>query len=175
MDPNVNFRLTTKNKSEETIVMAEGSSKLHDVYGAPIRNYHSAGPVFMIEVALPDVLDKTELGEAKRDYKVDLEMDLFNNLGTYVNKATYSFMTSQVQEFISPASTMTMYMEWCAPEDYPVSADGKKIGTGPYIAKFMTEAKSDYLPQKADEGDRTEALKDSDTFTKTFGFRRAKK
>ena len=175
MDPNVNFRLTTKNKSDETIVMAEGSSKLHDVYGAPIRNYHSAGPVFMIEVALPDVLDKTELGEAKRDYKVDLEMDLFNNLGTYVNKATYSFMTSQVQEYISPASTMTMYMEWCAPEDYPVSADGKKIGTGPYIAKFMTEAKSDYLPQKADEGDRTEALKDSDTFTKTFGFRRAKK
>ena len=175
LDPNVNFRLTTLNKNEETVVIAEGDSKLHDVFSAPIRGYRNAGPTFMIEIALPDVLDKTELGEAKRDYKVNLEMDIFSNLGHYVNKATYSFMSSAMQEYISAASTMTLYLEWCAPEDYPVSASGKKIGTGPYIAKFNTEAKSDYLPAKADEGDRTEALKDSDTFTRTFGFRRAKK
>ena len=175
LDPNVNFRLTTLNKNEETIVIAEGDSKLHDVFSAPIRGYRNAGPTFMIEIALPDVLDKTELGEAKRDYKVNLEMDVFSNLGSYINKATYSFMSSAMQEYISAASTMTLYLEWCAPEDYPVSSTGKKIGTGPYIAKFNTEAKSDYLPAKADEGDRTEALKDSDTFTRTFGFRRAKK
>ena len=175
LDPNVNFRLTTLNKNDETVVIAEGDSKLHDVFGTPIRGYRSAGPKFMIEIALPDVLDKTELGEAKRDYKVNLEMDVFSNLGHYVNKATYSFMSSAMQEYISAASTLTFYLEWCAPEDYPVSASGKKIGTGPYIAKFNTEAKSDYLPAKADEGDRTEALKDSDTFTRTFGFRRAKK
>ena len=175
LDPNVNFRLTTLNKNEETIVLAEGDSKLHDVFSAPIRGYRNAGPTFMIEIALPDVLDKTELGEAKRDYKVNLEMDVFSNLGSYINKATYSFMSSAMQEYISAASTMTLYLEWCAPEDYPVSSTGKKIGTGPYIAKFNTEAKSDYLPAKADDGDRTEALKDSDTFTRTFGFRRAKK
>lgn len=175
LDPNVNFRLTTLNKNEETIVLAEGDSKLHDVFSAPIRGYRNAGPTFMIEIALPDVLDKTELGEAKRDYKVNLEMDVFSNLGSYINKATYSFMSSTMQEYISAASTMTLYLEWCAPEDYPVSSTGKKIGTGPYIAKFNTEAKSDYLPAKADDGDRTEALKDSDTFTRTFGFRRAKK
>ena len=175
LDPNVNFRLTTVNKNDETVVIAEGDSKLHDVFGTPIRGYRSAGPKFMIEIALPDVLDKTELGEAKRDYKVNLEMDVFSNLGAYVNKATYSFMSSAMQEYISAASTLTFYLEWCAPEDYPVSASGKKIGTGPYIAKFNTEAKSDYLPAKADDGDRTEALKDSDTFTRTFGFRRAKK
>ena len=175
LDPNVNFRLTTVNKSNETVVVAEGNSKLHDVFSAPIRDYRGAGPKFMIEIALPDVLDKTELGEAKRDYKVDIEMDIFSNLGHYVNKATYSFMSSALQEYISAASTLTLYLEWCAPEDYPVSSAGKKIGTGPYIAKFNTGAKSDYLPAKADEGDRTEALKDSDTFTRTFGFRRAKK
>jgi hypothetical protein len=175
LDPNVNFRLTTLNKTNETVVVAEGNSKLHDVFSAPIRDYRGAGPKFMIEIALPDVLDKTELGEAKRDYKVDIEMDIFSNLGHYVNKATYSFMSSALQEYISAASTLTLYLEWCAPEDYPVSSAGKKIGTGPYIAKFNTGAKSDYLPAKADEGDRTEALKDSDTFTRTFGFRRAKK
>ena len=175
LDPSVNFRLTTKNKNEETIVVAEGNSKLHDVFSAPIRDYRSAGPEFMIEIALPDVLDKTESGEAKRDYKINLGMDVFSNLGSFVNQATYSFMSSAMQEYISAASTLTLYLEWCAPEDYPVSADGKKIGTGPFIAKFNTEAKSDYLPTIADEGDRTEALKESDTFTKTFGFRRIKK
>lgn len=174
MDPNVNFRLTTLNKSNETVVVAEGNSKLHDVLSSPIRNYVHGGPVFMVEIALPDVLDKTELGEAKRDYDVNLEMDVFNNMGSYVNRATYSFKSSQLQEYISASSTLTLYLEWCAPEDYPKSADGKKIGTGPYIAKFNTKAKSEYLPQKADEGDRTETFKDSDTFTRTFGFRRAK-
>ena len=174
MDPNVNFRLTTLNKSNETVVVAEGNSKLHDVLSSPIRNYVHGGPVFMVEIALPDVLDKTELGEAKRDYDVNLEMDIFNNMGSYVNRATYSFKSSQLQEYISASSTLTLYLEWCAPEDYPKSADGKKIGTGPYIAKFNTKAKSEYLPQKADEGDRTETFKDSDTFTRTFGFRRAK-
>ena len=157
------------------MVLAEGESELHDVFSAPIRNYHHAGPVFMIEIALPDVLEKTELGEAKRDYKVKLEMDAFSNMGSYVNKATYSFMSSQMQDYISAGSVLTLYLEWCAPVDYPVSSKGKKIGTGPYIAKFLTDAKSDYLPQKADEGDRTETFKDSDTFTKTFGFRRARK
>ena len=174
MDPNVNFRLTTLNKNDETVVVAEGNSKLHDVISSPMRNYVHGGPVFMVEIALPDVLDKTELGEAKRDYDVKLEMDIFNNMGSYVNKATYSFKSSQLQEYISASSTLTLYLEWCAPEDYPKSADGKKIGTGPYIAKFNTKAKSEYLPQKADEGDRTETFKDSDTFTRTFGFRRAK-
>ncbi len=175
LSQDVNFRLTTLDKVGETVVLAEGESELHDVFSAPIRNYHHAGPVFMIEVALPDVLEKTELGEAKRDYKVKLEMDAFSNMGSYVNKATYSFMSSQMQDYISAGSVLTLYLEWCAPVDYPVSSKGKKIGTGPYIAKFLTDAKSDYLPQKADEGDRTETFKDSDTFTKTFGFRRARK
>ena len=175
LDENVNFRLTTLDKLGETVVLAEGESELHDVFGAPIRNYHHAGPVFMIEIALPEVLDKTTLGESKRDYKIKLEMDAFSNMGAYVNKATYSFMSSQMQDYISAGSVLTLYLEWCAPVDYPVSSKGKKIGTGPYIAKFLTDAKSEYLPQKPDEGDRVETIKDSDTFTKTFGFRRARK
>ena len=164
------------NHNEETVVIAEGNSKLHDVATrTPIRGYRHAGPVFKIEVALPDVLDSTKLGEPKRDYEIKLELDIFSNLGTFVNRASYKTTSSALKEFISVGSTMTLYLEWCAPEDYPMSSDGKKIGTSPYIAKFSTSAKSDYLPQVPDEDDeRTETLKDSDTFTKTFGFRRVK-
>ena len=176
LDPDVNFRLTSLNHNEETVVIAEGNSKLHDVATrTPIRGYRHAGPVFKIEVALPDVLDSTKLGEPKRDYEIKLELDIFSNLGTFVNRASYKTTSSALKEFISVGSTMTLYLEWCAPEDYPMSSDGKKIGTSPYIAKFSTSAKSDYLPQVPDEDDeRTETLKDSDTFTKTFGFRRVK-
>ena len=170
-----NFRLTGLNRNNETVIVAAGDSKLHDVFSSPIKNYRHGGPVFMIEVALPDVRDSTERGEAKRNYDIKLEMDLFTNLGTFVNRTSYKFNSASVMEFISASSTLTLYLEWCAPEDYPVSSKDKKIGTGPYIAKFMTDAKSEYLPTTPAEGDRTETFKDSDTFTKTFGFRRGKK
>lgn len=177
---NENFRLTGINKNGETVVIAAGQHKLHDVFSAPIKDYKHAGPVFMIEVALPDVRDSTDLGEAKRNYDIKLELDIFSNMGAYVNNMSYRFTSAAVMDFISASSTLTLYLEWCAPEDYPASADGKKIGTGPYIAKFNTEAKSPYLASTEESADgatkyRTETLKDTDTFTKTFGFRRAKK
>ncbi len=176
LDPDVNFRLSSLNNNEEMVVIAEGNSKLHDVATrTPIRGYRHAGPVFKIEVALPDVLDSTVLGEPKRDYEIKLELDIFSNLGNFVNRATYSTTSSALKEFISVGSTMTLYLEWCAPVDYPMSSEGKKIGTSPFIAKINTSAQSDYLPQVPDEDeDRTEALKDTDTFTRTFGFRRVK-
>ena len=177
---NENFRLTGINREGATVVIAAGEHKLHDVFSAPIKDYKHAGPVFMIEVALPDVRDSTDLGEAKRNYDIKLELDIFSNMGAYVNHMSYKFTSAQVMEFISASSTLTLYLEWCAPVDYPASADGKKIGTGPYIAKFNTEAKSPYLASTEESADgatkyRTETLKDTDTFTKTFGFRRAKK
>ena len=177
---NENFRLTGINREGATVVIAAGEHKLHDVFSAPIKDYKHAGPVFMIEVALPDVRDSTDLGEAKRNYDIKLELDIFSNMGAYVNHMSYKFTSAQVMDFISASSTLTLYLEWCAPEDYPASADGKKIGTGPYIAKFNTEAKSPYLASTEESADgatkyRTETLKDTDTFTKTFGFRRAKK
>lgn len=175
LNANENFRLTAKTKDSATVVIASGESKLHDVFSAPIKDYTSAGPVFVIEIELPDVRDSTEMGEPKRNYDISLDVDLFSNLGAFVNNANYKFTSSQVMDFISAASTMTLYLEWCAPEDYPVSSDGKKIGTGPYIAKFSTKASSDYLPKTPDKEDRTERFKKSDTFTKTFGFKRSKK
>ena len=178
---NESFRLTAVNKAGETVIIAAGEHKLHDVFSNPIANYRHAGPVFMIEVALPEVRDSTDgtPREALRNYDLNLQADIFNNMGAYVNNTSYSFTSASVMDFISASSTLTLYLEWCAPEDYPMSASGKKIGTGPYIAKFNTEAKSPFQASKVTSSDgkeyNTDTVKGSDTFTKTFGFRRMRK
>ncbi|MCQ2105275.1 MAG: glycoside hydrolase family 9 protein [Fibrobacter sp.] len=173
--PDEQFRLSLQNKNDETQVIAAGASRLVDVAKAPIANYLYAGPVFKIDITLPDVLEKTELGEDKRHYFITMELDLFTNLGTYVNNTSYKFDLDRVKEYISGSSTLTLYLEWTAPQDYPVSADGKKIGTGPYIAKFNMKARGVYAAEKSDKGDDTRDIKGNDTFTRTFGFRRNKR
>ncbi|MCQ2101902.1 MAG: glycoside hydrolase family 9 protein [Fibrobacter sp.] len=162
---NENFRLTVKNKAGETIILAAGDNELKRVNSAPIANYKSAGPVFEIEVSLP-------FGNS-RNYQLAFDLDIFSNMGSYVINTHFSDSTSYMKDFISAGSTLTLYLEWCAPEDYPVSSTGKKIGTGPYIAKFKTKASSS-APETLEEGDDGRAISDSDTFTKTFGFRRVK-
>ncbi|MCQ2108166.1 MAG: glycoside hydrolase family 9 protein [Fibrobacter sp.] len=174
--PNENFRLSVKNKDDATLVVASGSQKLKNVTSFPIQNYLHAGPVFKIEITMPDVLDSTELGEAKRSYEISLAMDLYSNTGSYVNSTTYKFNPMEYVDYISPAnSSLTFYLEWCAPNDYPLSAEGKKIATGPYIAKFTTKAKGKYTATRPDTDDNTKSINASETLTKTFGFRRVKK
>lgn len=164
---NENFRLTAKNKAGETVIIASGDNTLQKVVGAtPIPNYKSAGPVFEIEVALP-------YGNS-REYSIGLDLSVFTNMGSYVINTHYSDSTKYLREFITAGSTITFYLEWCAPEDYPTSADGKKIGTGPYIAKFKTNASSSTFPEVPEAEDTKENISGSDTYTKTFGFRRVK-
>ena len=168
------FRITLKDKSETVSkVIASGQGQLTPVNGTPMAGYQTAGPVFKIEVTLPDVIAKTDFGEAKRNYEVSLDLDIFNNLGSYVNSASYKFNPMDYRDYISDAnSTITLYLEWCVPEDAPVSEKGRKIATGPYIAKFSTKAKGAYVATTPDEGDDPSDFKYSDTFTRTFGFRR---
>lgn len=166
---NENFRLTAKNKAGETIILASGDNVLRkenvDNRG-PFANYLHAGPVFEIEAALP-------YGNT-RDYDLTINLDIFSNMGSYVINTHYSDSTQYLKEFVSAGSTITFYLEWCAPEDAPLSADGRKIGTGPYIAKFKTEANSSEFPAVPESGDNDPVIKGSDTFTKTFGFKRVK-
>lgn len=174
--PNENFRLSLKTKEGSTLVVASGANKLQKVSSFPIKDYAHAGPVFRIEVIMPEVLDSTQLGEAKRAYEVSLAMDLFSNIGAYVNHAVYKFDPMEYAEYISAAnSSLTFYLEWCAPEDYPLSAEGRKIATGPYIAKFTAKAKGKYVAAHPDESDNQKSYNANESLTKTFGFRRTKK
>lgn len=174
--PNENFRLSLKTKEGSTLVVASGAHKLQKVNSFPIKDYAHAGPVFRIEVIMPEVLDSTLLGDAKRSYEVSLAMDLFSNIGAYVNHAVYKFDPMEYAEYISAAnSSLTFYLEWCAPEDYPLSAEGRKIATGPYIAKFTAKAKGKYVAAHPDESDNQKSYNANESLTKTFGFRRTKK
>lgn len=169
------FRLSVKDKSENEIVIAEGSGKLKSVKTAPVSNYVHGGPVFQIDLTLPQVLENTVNGEAKREYKLKLEVDLFTNLGAFINKVTYNFSLNELKEYISANSTVTLYLEWCSVEGTPVSEKGKKIGTGAYIARYDITTKGDYIAQQPDDGDKTSAKKKNVTGTMSFGFRREPK
>lgn len=167
---NENFRLTTVNSAEETIIIASGDNQLkreNVINKGPFTNYRSAGPVFKMEIALP-------FGN-KREYGINFDLDIFSNMGAYVTSVHYSDSTKNLRDYISAGSTITFYLEWCSPEDAPLSSTGKKIGTGPYIAKFKTKASSSTFPEDKDDADDKEKISGSDTFTKTFGFRRIKK
>lgn len=167
------FRLTTKNKNEETVLIAAGNHTLQPVTAQPVANYIHAGPVFEIEFTLPEVLERTLSDEAKRDYKVKMNLDLFNNLGSYVNNVSYDFDVNTLLEYVTASSTLTLELEWCAPQGAPVSAKGKKVASGPYIAKFDISAKGYYNAKNPDDGDNLDTKYRNITNTKTFGFRRA--
>ena len=166
------FRLSVKDKSENELVIAEGNGKLNPVKTVPVSNYVHGGAVFQIDLTLPQVLENTISGEAKRDYKLKLEINLFTNLGSYINKVTYNFSLSELKEYISANSTLTLYLEWCSVDGAPVSEKGKKIGTGAYIARYDITTKGDYVAKQPDDGDKTSAKKKNVYGTMSFGFRR---
>ena len=163
------FRLTGVDKDGNTKVLAAGGKKLHAVNGKPIKNYQHAGPVFEVSF-----VPSGAYTDPDRNYAFKFDLALFSNLGTYVNGTSYSFNSKDVQEYISSSDELTLYLEWSAPEDYPLSADGIKIGTGPFIAKYESSQKP-LVTQQSEEKYDEEENKASNTFTKTFGFRRLKK
>ena len=166
------FRLSVKDKSENELVIAEGRGKLNPVKTAPASNYVHGGAVFQIDLTLPQVLENTISGEAKRDYKLKLEVDLFTNLGAFINKVTYNFSLNELKDYISANSTLTLYLEWCSVDGAPVSEKGKKIGTGAYIARYDITTKGDYVAKQPDDGDKISTKKKNVTGTISFGFRR---
>ena len=175
VNPTEMFRLTALEKDESTRIIAAGGSTLQPVSGVPVKNYQHAGPVFKMDFTLPGVFDVTSTGDLKRDYSIKFRVDFFTNLGNFVNSTSYTLKAKEVQSYITPASELTLYLEWVAPEDYPVSSKGKKIGTGPYISKFDYKVVGAYVAKESDKGEDTDDIKKNDTFTRTFGFKRAKK
>lgn len=171
-----NFRLSLRDKNGATLVVASGAQKLNPVTSELMPNYGHAGPVFKIEITMPDVQARTEGGELKRTYEVSMAVDIFNNTGTFVNRTSFKFNPQDYADYISAAnSSLTFYLEWCTPDDYPLSVEGKKIATGPYIAKFAAKANGKYTAQTPDASDSKKVIKANESITKTFGFRRSKK
>ena len=146
----------------------------NDVFG-PISNpgssSHMSGPCRAGHIAY------SMLGEDVSDIKIFLDRhgsfsDGFGQMNEDIGMLNGAYGNLPDSEGFFD---IRLYLEWTAPEDYPASSDGKKIGTGPYIAKFNTEVSGAYVAKVPDKGDNMVEIKDKDTFTRTFGFRRLKK
>ena len=153
---------------------------------ADTATYFGSGPNFEIEVSMPSAGFMTHNGLYMYDYSLKIVMDLYDNLGQYVN--TYKTEIPRenfaaIRNLVDNGS-LRLNLEWAAKDnEAPVAKKGNKIGTGAYIAKFdfraetfcattFDEASNDYKATCNAVGDKVE--KASDSKTKTLGFKRKK-
>jgi hypothetical protein len=165
------FRLTVANEAGEKLI-ASGKETLEKVNTSIAKDYKHAGPVFRLDITLPEVHDKTELGEYKRLYRMEIALMLYNNQGSFVNKMSYKFNLDELREFVTANNVLTLYLEWCSQEEAPVSLEGRKIGSGAFIGKFDFEAKAMYVAEHPDEGDNKKPIYSDKSSMVTFGFKR---
>ncbi len=148
--------------------------------------YFGSGPNFEIEVTMPSANFTTRDGQPMYDYHLKIAMDLYDNLGQYINtykidipKEKFATIRNLVE-----SGTLKLNLEWTAKDnEAPVAKKGNKIGTGAYIAKFDFTAESfcattfdatsnDYKATCSEVGAKVE--KTTDNKTKTLGFKRKK-
>ena len=182
----------TKNDAFLTTVLMNGQENFVNGSGsvlgqADTARYFGAGPSFNVDILMPSATFTTHEGQYMYDYHLKIVMDLYDNLGQYINtykldipREKFSAMRNLVDN-----GTLKLNLEWAAKDnEAPVAKKGNKIGTGAYIAKFdftaesfcataFDETKNDYKASCAAAGTKVERATDSKT--KTFGFKRKKK
>ncbi len=148
--------------------------------------YGAVGPVFKISVVMPSATLAGNSQDFFYDFELSIALDLYDNLGQFINNQKVSIPTTtfnQLRPFISESGELNLNLEWLAKDgEAPVSSAGRKIGSGPYIAKFDFKATS-YCTETVDGKMRDDGLsceigkdeKITDTNTKTFGFKRSKR
>ncbi len=148
--------------------------------------YVGSGPNFQIEVTMPSASFTTKDGMPMYDIHLKIVMDLYDNLGQYINTYRLDIPSenfSNVRNLVDNG-ILKLNVEWAAKDnEAPVAKKGNKIGTGAYIAKFdftaesfcaskFDETTNDYKASCAEVGARVE--KATDSKTKTLGFKRRK-
>lgn len=150
-------------------------------------SYYRAGPQFWTSISIPSAGFKTRDGIPMYNYEINITMDIFDNVGQYINTNKVHIKSENFANLknFTDGGILNLNLEWKAKDgEAPVSKEGKKIGTGAFIAKFDYTATSycaavfdsnsnDYNQSCKAIGDKVE--KNSGTKTKTFGFMRAKK
>ncbi len=151
---------------------------------ADTATYVNSGPNFIVEVTMPSASFTTKDGQPMYDFHLKIVMDLYDNLGQYIN--TYKLDIprenfSTVRDLVDNG-ILKLNVEWAAKDnEAPVAKKGHKIGTGAYIAKFdftaesfcatkFDETSNDYKATCSEVGAIAE--KASDSKTKTLGFKR---
>ncbi|WP_073229839.1 glycoside hydrolase family 9 protein [Fibrobacter sp. UWEL] len=146
----------------------------------------STGPVFNITIVIPSASLAGTTKTYFYDYEMNIAADVYDNLGQFINNQKIKINAASfnvLRNYVNENGEIKLSLEWIAKDgDAPVSVDGKKIGTGPYIAKFDFKATST-CTETVDSKLRDDGLscvqgdrkKESDSKTRTFGFKRNKK
>ena len=182
---------TTANDAFVTTAVIGGQNTFINGNGTVIgvsdtATYASSGPNFQIEVTMPSASFMTKDGLPMYDIHLKIVMDLYDNLGQYVNtyrldipRENFAAIRNLIDNGI-----LKLNVEWAAKDnEAPVAKKGNKIGTGAYIAKFdftaesfcaskFDETSNDYKATCSEVGAIAE--KASDSKTKTLGFKRRK-
>lgn len=174
------FRLTILKDNQE-ILLAKGKNALTTALGEATYDtttYKHAGPVFMIEMNIPSSLT-TVSGEYSWNFDLSFELFIYDNLGQFINSTNYSFHLADIgYDKVNIDGVLPLQLEWLAQDAIaPVSKSGKKIGTGPYIARFNFKSNAVYMVDPVNEEDthkKGDILKVKEQKTSTFGFRRLK-
>ena len=133
---------------------------------------------------MPSASFTTHEGLPMYDFRLKVVMDLYDNLGQYINTYKLDIPKEKFAEMRNLINNglFKLNLEWAAKDnEAPVAKKGNKIGTGAYIAKFDLTAESfcatnfdkssnDYKLSCEKAGIKAE--KASDSKTKTFGFKR---
>jgi len=183
---------TITNDAFVTTVLANGKNTFISGNGnilgeaADTATYFRSGPNFDVEITMPSSNFMTREGTPMYDFHLKVIMDLYDNLGQYVNtyrldvpREKFASMRNLVDNGI-----LKLNVEWAAKDnEAPVAKKGNKIGTGAYIAKFdltaesfcaatFDESSNDYKASCPTIGARNE--KATDNKTRTLGFKRKK-
>ena len=181
----------TKNDAFVMTATIDGKHNFITSDGTPLGQadtvtYIGSGPTFKIEISMPSASFMTHSGQYMYDYSLKIVMDLYDNLGQYIN--TYKLdipkeKFASIRNLVDNGS-LKFNLEWAAKDnEAPVSKKGHKIGTGAYIAKFDFKAQSycamtfdetsnDYKAACKTVGEKVERA--TDNMTKTLGFKRKK-
>lgn len=161
-----------------------GSWSVGNVTSAMPTSFTS--PVFNITVVIPSASLTGNTKPYFYDYEMNIAADVYDNLGQFINNQKIKINAASfnvLRNYINENGEIRLSLEWVAKDgEAPVSVDGRKIGTGPYIAKFDFKATS-YCTETVDGKLRDDGLsctqgvrkKETDSKTRTFGFKRSKR
>ena len=178
-----------KDKAFVTSAIVNGKNYFIDESGnllgqADTSIYASSGPNFEVEITMPSASFVTHEDMPMYDYHLKVVMDLYDNLGQYVNTYKLDIPTENFTSMrgLVDNGIFKFNLEWATKDnEAPVAKKGNKIGTGAYIAKFDFEAET-FCATKFDESNNDYKLKcekkgikadkATGSKTKTFGFKR---
>ena len=177
------FRITLVNTNgTETLLQQTDNYLVPSAIVLDPNSYKHGGPVFNIDVIIPSATTTDASGKYVFEFDIALDMNIYDNLGQYINRKKFKIDLNQLgYTAIAEDGAIHLNLEWLAVNgEAPVSENGRKMGSGAYIAKFDFKAVATYtgetsVSENTDELSykNGEKIKTTDNTTKTFGFKRA--